>query len=52
MKTRHFRDLLVWQKSMALAAEIYALTDRFPRREVFGLSAQMRRCGLSAEQYC
>ncbi|HVT98956.1 MAG TPA: four helix bundle protein [Acidobacteriaceae bacterium] len=47
MKTRHFRDLLVWQKSMALAAEIYALTERFPRREIFGLSAQMRRSAVS-----
>jgi four helix bundle protein len=47
MKTRHFRDLLVWQKSMALAAEIYALTERFPRREICGLSAQMRRSAVS-----
>jgi four helix bundle protein len=47
MKTRHFRDLLVWQKSMALASSIYTLTDRFPKREVFGLSAQMRRCAVS-----
>jgi four helix bundle protein len=47
MKTRHFRDLLVWQKSMALAASIYRLSDQFPRREVFGLTAQMRRSAVS-----
>jgi len=47
MKTRHFRELQVWQKSMALAAAIYTLTDRFPKREVFGLTAQMRRSAVS-----
>jgi four helix bundle protein len=47
MKTRHFRDLQVWQKSMALAAAIYRFTDRFPKREVFGLTAQMRRSAVS-----
>src|SRR6202161_152688 len=47
MTTRHFRDLLVWQKSMALAVSIYTLTDRFPKRENFGLSAQMRRSAVS-----
>jgi four helix bundle protein len=47
MNTRHFRDLLVWQKSMALAVSIYTLTDRFPKREIFGLTAQMRRSAVS-----
>src|SRR5579875_2284019 len=47
MKTRHFRDLQVWQKSMALAAAVYSLTDGFPKREVFGLTSQMRRSAVS-----
>jgi four helix bundle protein len=47
MKTRHFRDLLVWQKAMVLAETIYALSEGFPKREVFGLTAQMRRCAVS-----
>ncbi len=47
MKTRHFRDLLVWQKAMVLAEAVYTLSERFPKREVFGLTAQMRRCAVS-----
>jgi len=47
MKTRHFRDLLVWQKSMTLAAAVYSFTDRFPKREAFGLTSQMRRSAVS-----
>lgn len=47
MKTRHFRDLLVWQKSMVLAESVYKLSEDFPKREVFGLTAQMRRCAVS-----
>jgi four helix bundle protein len=42
-----YRDLLVWQKSRALAKEIYALTSHFPKVEVFGLSAQLRRASVS-----
>jgi four helix bundle protein len=51
MKTRHFRDLQVWQRSMALAASIYTLTNRFPKREVFGLTAQMRRSAVSVPSH-
>lgn len=47
MRVRQFRDLLVWQKSMALAREVYALTGLFPKEEVFGLSSQMRRAAVS-----
>lgn len=47
MKTLSFRDLQVWQKSMALAVSIYTLTERFPKREVFGITAQMRRSAVS-----
>jgi hypothetical protein len=39
METRHYRDLQVWQRSMSLAREIYAVTDGFPRNEQFGLAS-------------
>ena len=42
-----FRDLVVWQKSMQLAAEIYELTKEFPREEIYGLTSQMRRSAVS-----
>lgn len=38
-----FRDLVVWQKAMALATEVYRLTERFPRSEKYGLTNQLRR---------
>jgi four helix bundle protein len=44
---RSFRDLLVWQKSHALALVVYEATAGFPRSEVFGLSSQMRRAAVS-----
>ena len=42
-----YRDLLVWQKSMALVTEIYKLSKSFPKDETYGLTAQMRRCAVS-----
>ena len=47
MENRHFRDLQVWQQSMALARNVYALTEAFPKREVFGLTSQIRRAAVS-----
>ena len=46
-RTRHFRDLLVWQKSMELARTLYRETEGFPKSEVFGLRAQLRRAVVS-----
>ena len=42
-----YTDLKVWQTSMDLVETIYALTARFPREEVYGLTAQMRRAAVS-----
>ncbi|QNI31914.1 four helix bundle protein [Alloacidobacterium dinghuense] len=47
MKTKHFRDLLVWQRSMKLAQEIYGITQNFPKTEMFGLTSQLRRSAVS-----
>jgi four helix bundle protein len=46
-RTRHYRDLLVWQKAMDLAKRIYSVTDAFPKGEMFGLQSQMRRAAVS-----
>jgi four helix bundle protein len=40
---RSYRDLVVWQKSMDLAVEIYQLSRKLPVEERFGLAAQIRR---------
>jgi len=44
---RDYRDLIVWQEAMDIAAMIYLLTRSFPREEMFGMSAQMRRSAAS-----
>jgi len=44
---RDFRDLIVWQKAIALAKEAYRLTRAFPREERFGLTLQIRRAAVS-----
>jgi four helix bundle protein len=46
-KAKHYKELLVWQKGMALAKEVYGLTTRFPADERFGLVSQMRRAAIS-----
>jgi four helix bundle protein len=45
--TRSYKDLVVWQKGIALAKLIYQLTNKFPTEEKFGLVAQMRRAAVS-----
>jgi four helix bundle protein len=42
-----FKDLKVWQKSVDLATEIYALTKKFPADERFGLVSQINRGAVS-----
>ena len=42
-----FRDLIVWQRGVQLATAIYRLTRDFPREEVYGLTAQLRRSAVS-----
>lgn len=46
-RVRNFRDLMVWQKSMALVTVVYRITSGFPTHEMYGLSAQLRRCAVS-----
>jgi len=42
-----FRRLKVWQLSTRLVVELYRATTRFPRAEMFGLTAQCRRAAVS-----
>ena len=41
------KDLDVWKKAMDLAAQVYSLTARFPKEELYGLTSQMRRSAVS-----
>ena len=51
-----FRDLKVYQKSFALAMDIFEQTKSFPKSELFALTDQLRRssrsvCRAIAEGY-
>src|SRR5579872_2060616 len=46
-KINSFEDLIVWQKSIDLSVEVYRITARFPKEEIFGLTAQIRRASNS-----
>jgi four helix bundle protein len=42
------KRLLAWQKSMELVVLLYEVTKSFPREEIYGLTSQIRRAGVSA----
>ena len=44
---RSHRDLIVWQKSMDLVEQVYALTQEFPADERFRLTGQATRAAVS-----
>jgi four helix bundle protein len=41
------RRLKAWQVGMEIAIDIYKTTEGFPSEEKYGLTSQMRRCGIS-----
>lgn len=47
MQINSYKDLIVWQKAMDLAQEIYRLTKSFPKEELYGLTSQLRRAAVS-----
>lgn len=47
MTVRSYRDLMVWQKGMTLAATVYRLTRGFPKHEEYRISGQMIRAATS-----
>jgi four helix bundle protein len=46
-KINSFEDLEIWQLSHKLAFNIYKITSRFPRTEIYGLTSQIRRAAVS-----
>ncbi|OGM05630.1 hypothetical protein A2125_00450 [Candidatus Woesebacteria bacterium GWB1_43_5] len=42
-----YKELIVWQKSIKLVKEIYNVTKRFPKSELFALVDQIRRASVS-----
>ncbi len=46
-KIKSFTDLYAWQEGHKLVIMIYKETEKFPRKEIFGLTNQMRRAVVS-----
>ncbi len=46
-KIRSFTDLNTWKQGHKLVLMVYASTEQFPQKEMFGLTNQMRRCVVS-----
>lgn len=47
MKVKQYKELIVWQKAMILAEEVYRLVRLLPKEEIYSLSSQMRRAVVS-----
>lgn len=44
---KSYKELIVWQKSIDLVKEIFILTEKFPKSEIYGLTSQMRRAAVA-----
>jgi four helix bundle protein len=44
---KSYRDLKVWQRAIEMTLAIYRVTTGFPKEELFGLTSQLRRAGVS-----
>ena len=42
-----FENLIIWQKAMDLGEEINTITNKFPAKELYNLSSQIRRAADS-----
>lgn len=47
MYVESFKKLIVWQRGVELAKEVYKITDKFPKMEIYGLANQMKRAAIS-----
>jgi len=41
------KDLNVWKDSIELVKNIYLITSKFPKNEIYGLTSQIRRSAVS-----
>ena len=44
---RNYKKVVAWQRADQLTIEVYRVTHRFPREEVYGLTSQVRRAAYS-----
>lgn len=41
------KRLIIWSKLMVLIKDIYSVSDKFPKEELFGITSQMKRAAVS-----
>lgn len=44
---KFYKNLRVWEKADQLAYDVYQVTKKFPKEELYGLTSQLRRAALS-----
>jgi len=42
-----YRDLVIWQRAVAWATDVYRVSAKFPKEELYGLTTQLRRAVVS-----
>ena len=47
MALRSYQELIAWQRSIQLVADVYRAIQVFPREETYGLTSQIRRAAVS-----
>ena len=43
----YYKELDVWKQGLKLVANVYKLTQSFPKHELYGLCSQMQRAAVS-----
>ena len=46
-RSKSYRELIVWQKAMALTRSAYTLSQELPKSEAYGLQTQIRHAAVS-----
>jgi four helix bundle protein len=47
MGMHNYRELKIWQRSMDFVVRVYEISANFPKEEKYGLTSQLRNCGVS-----
>lgn len=47
MTVKAYTELIAWQKSIDLVADVYQFTRQFPKEEIYSLTSQIRRAAVS-----
>jgi four helix bundle protein len=47
MTAQSFEDVTAWKKAHQFVLSVYRLTEGFPQKEIYGLTAQFRRAATS-----